>query len=493
MAHERIRRPELQAQVARRGRLWMATAAAAWLALPAAAMAQEQDRMLLYDKDGLKIRGHLQLGLNAVAENDVFWNFSETFAPGSGFDPDPRWLEGYIKGGFSFTRDFGTGTTVYGKLTGVASGTLGIDAFNAGNTGRVTLEEAYLGLRQRFGDDLTTDISVGPREFVAGTGMLIANGGSSGFERGALKLGPRKAWEQAALGTVKLDRFTATGFYLDANEIPDTDSGTEIAGFDLRFDYDKATFAGGTFGHVLASDAPYPTAPPPGGLPGLLPGGRDGLNFVNLYARGNPFGDRLGGFFIGGDFAYEWNERIDMTAWAGRAQIGYTFEETSWTPTISYTYQTFSGDDPSTAALERFDPLYYQGNPDAWSTGTKSSMLFLNSNVNAHQIMLRVRPTQVDTVTFRYAHISANELNSPIQFGQGTRLDFTDGSPGVVTGVTDRHLSDDLFLEYNRVLTPNLFLTAGVGVAIPGRGIKLVTRNVAPFWPGAFVNIVANF
>jgi len=493
MAHKRICRPELQAPIARRGRLLLATAAAAWLALPAAAMAQAQDRMLLYDKDGLKIRGHLQLGLNAVAENNVFWNFSDTFAPDARFDTDPRWLEGYIKGGFSFERGFDTGTTLYGKLTGVASGTLGIDAFNTGNTGRVTLEEAYLGLRQRFGDDLSTDISIGPREYIVGTGMLIANGGSSGFERGALKLGPRKAWEQAALGVARLGKVTASAFYLDANEIPASDSNTTIAGFDVRYDPNESTFAGATLGHVLTSDAPYPTAPPPGGAPGLIPGGRDGLTFVNLYARTNPFEDRLGGFFIAGDFAYEWNDRLDMKAWAGRAQIGYTFEEMSWTPTISYTYQTFSGDDPSTPGLERFDPLYYQGSLDAWSTGSKSSMLFLNSNVNAHQIMLRVKPTQVDTLTLRYAHISANELNSPIQYGQGTRLIVGDGSLNMVTGVTEHHLSDDLFLEYNRVLSRNLFLTAGVGVAIPGRGIRLVTPKSAPYWPGAFVNIVANF
>ncbi|WP_260517446.1 hypothetical protein [Aliiroseovarius sp. M344] len=49
--------------------------------------------MLLYDANGITVRGHLQFGLNAVSEQNLFWNFSDTVAPGSGFDPDADWLE----------------------------------------------------------------------------------------------------------------------------------------------------------------------------------------------------------------------------------------------------------------------------------------------------------------------------------------------------------------------------------------------------------------
>ena len=46
------------------------------------------------------------------------------------------------------------------------------------------------------------------------------------------------------------------------------------------------------------------------------------------------------------DLAFERTDRIDMRAWAGRAQIGYTFAEHRWKPTFTVGYQTFSGDDP---------------------------------------------------------------------------------------------------------------------------------------------------
>jgi len=462
---------------------------------PQAASAQDKkDPMLFYDRNGLTIRGHLQVGINAVAEDNLFWNIPDTLAPGASYDTSQQWLEGYVKPGVSFNWDMNGRTALYGKVSGVASGTLGIDAFAAGNTGAITLEEGYLGLRTRFDQGLELDVSVGPREFKAGTGMLIANGGSSGAERGALKLGPRKAWESAALATMRLGGFTGTAFYLDANEQPKSDSGTTIVGADLRYDWDKQYFVGGTFGHVLESGAPYPKAAPGGiGVPMVIPGAREGLNFVSLYGRANPFQDRFDGFFVAGDFAYEWNERIDMAAWAGRVQVGYTFQEHSWAPTITYGFQTFSGDDPATARQERFDPLYWEGNPNSWSTGTKSSMVFLNSNVNAHQLSLRITPTPVDTLTLRYTHIRANKLLSPIQFGQGTRVDLTDGVPNPIAGVTSKHLADDVFLEYSRVLSPNLFLTAGVSVSFPGKGIASITAGKTPPWTGAFVNLVANY
>jgi hypothetical protein len=452
------------------------------------------DPMVLVDRNGFVLRAHLQAGLNIVSEHNLFWNYADTFAPSSGFDPNATWLEGYIKPGLSFTQSLG-GLALYGKASAVASGTLGVDAYDTGNTGGVTLEEGYLGLRTESETSSPSfDVSLGPREFKAGTGMLLANGGSSGFERGALKLGPRKAWEQAAIGRLGSDDFITTAFYLDANERSNSDTNTQIVGADFRYQTGDDTFAGATFGHVLESSAPYPKAAPGGiGVPSVLPDARADLNFVNIYGRANPFGERFDGFFVAGDFAYEQNDRVDMQAWAGRVQIGYTFTEYSWAPTLVYSYQTFSGDDPSTSKLERFDPLFYEGSPSAWSTGSKSSMVFINSNVNAHQLSLQVTPTERDTFTLRYAYISANELLSPIQFGQATRVVEANGVPNPIAGVTAKHLADDVFLEYNRMLNANTYLTAGFSVSFPGPGANSVVDGEASVWTGGFANVVVNF
>jgi len=458
---------------------------------PTEAQDADLDPMLLHDADGLKMRGHLQFGLNAVSEDNLFWDLAATTAPVSGFDRDTEWLEGYIKPGISFEYRLATGAVFYGKLSAVASYTWGRDAFDAGDTGATTLEEAYLAIRGDLGDGLSYDLSLGPRELTLGTGMLIANGATSGFERGALKFGPRKAWEVAAIGQLSYGDVTGTAFYLDPNELPSTDGQNALAGIDLRYDDPRGGYLGATYVDVINSNSPYPQAAPGGiGPPTVTPGARQGTKTLGLYAKANPFAGAQENWVFTGDFAYQWNDRIDLEAWAGRITAGYTFASLPWSPNLTLGYQTFSGDDPNTTKLERFDPLYYQGSPSAWATGSKSASTFINSNVNALTLALRVQPTRQDTWTLRYAHIRANELNSPVQFGQATRVDV---NGNVVSGVTDAHLADDLFLEYSRIINRNRFLTAGLSVSFPGKAIDNVIGRSADPWTGGFVNVVFNF
>lgn len=487
-------RPAAVGRLRRARRRWLIGAACLVAAQASLAHGQERDPALLYDADGLMLRGHLQFGFNAVSERNLFWNLSETVAPGSGFDPDADWLEFYVKPGLSFEARFDGGAVLYGKASAVASYTAGTDAYDFGDTGRVTLEEAYLGLRTETPEGVSADLSVGPRELKLGSGMLIANGGSSGFERGALKFGPRKAWEMAAIGRLSAGGLTGTAFYIDPNERPANDGKNRLAGLDLRYDAPPGGHLGLTYVTVPNSQSPYIQAAPGGiGAPTVLPGAREGTDTLNLYARTGPFEGRLENWLFTADFAYQWNKRIDLSSWAGRVQASRTFAGLPWAPTLTYSYQTFSGDDPATPALERFDPLYYEGSPSAWATGSKSSMVFINSNVQAHGLALRMQPTQQDTWTLRYAHIRANELRSPIQFGQATRFDITGGTANVIAGVNHPHLADDVFLEYSRVLNRNTFLTAGASVSFPGKGIREVVPGGVPTWIGGFVNVVVNF
>lgn len=468
-----------------------ATLALGFTSVPA--LAQDSDPTAFYRNGDLTLRWHLQAGINAVAERKLFWNLAETAAPGSGFDPDTNWLELYVKPGISFEYSLDAGATVYGKLSAVASYTAGTDAYDTGDTGETTLEEAYLAVRGNAGQ-LSYDLSLGPRELKLGTGMLIANGASSGFERGALKLGPRKAWEMAAIARLSGNGITGTAFYLDPNELSSSDGKNELAGLDVRYDDPRGGYLGATYLKVLNSETPYPQAAPGGnGPPTITPGAREGTNALSFYAKTNPFAGAMENWTFTGDLAYEWNDEIDLDAWAGRITASYAFKNLPWSPTLTYGYQTFSGDDPDTAALERFDPLYYEGSPSAWATGSKSASTFINSNVNSHSLALRVKPTVQDTFTLRYSHIRVNELRSPVQFGQATRVDTSGATANVVTGVTNAHLADDLFLEYNRVINRNTYLTAGVSVSFPGQGIKDVTPESDPNWTGGFVNLVINF
>ena len=270
---------------------------------------------------------------------------------------------------------------------------------------------------------------------------------------------------------------------------------SRLAGLKAEWTIKRGEFVGVAAGQVVNSTAPYPQALPNGaGAPAIIPDARDGLQFVNAYARINPLPDLAPALWISGDLALQRNDRINLSAWGARAEIGYAFTSLPWQPALSYGFQTFSGDRPGTARLERFDPLFYDGSQAAWASGTNGSFVFINSNVNAHKFSAVFTITPQDLLTIRYAHVRANELNSPIQFGQGTRLVFSGSSPGLLAGVPSAHLSDDILVEYTRVLNANAFLTAGVGYSVPGAGLRAsASPQRLENWTGGFVNLVVRY
>ena len=163
----------------RRNRIRIGFLIFAALSLALEARAQVPDRTLILDDGSLKVRMHLQAGINAVSERNLFWDLSDVFAATAYYDPNKDWVEYFVKPRISFT-DEADGFTGYGKASLVASYTQNADAYDVGDTGRITLEEAYLGGRMCIRKPMELDVSIGPRELKLGTGMLIANGGSSG-------------------------------------------------------------------------------------------------------------------------------------------------------------------------------------------------------------------------------------------------------------------------------------------------------------------------
>ncbi|MEM9971989.1 MAG: alginate export family protein [Pseudomonadota bacterium] len=463
------------------------------MAFGQSAAAQDKDQTTFYDENGLKLRWHFQAGAYFGGESNIFWDLGAATGAGAGFDPDTVWQEFFIKPGISFEYMLDNSALFYGKLSAVSSYTAGTDPFDEGDNGDTTIEEAYLAVRGGS-EQLSYDVSVGAREFRLGTGMLIATGATSGFERGALKFGPRKAWERSVTAEVSSNGITGSVFFLDPNELPSTNGDNELAGFDLRYDGENGRYLGATYVDVLNSGSPYPQAAPGGiGAPTVITGAREGTETLAVYGGTGGLSGALENWSFTADVALQRNDTVDLEAWAGRVQASYEFDDVTWSPRVTLGYQTFSGDDPDTPELERFDPLYYEGSPAAWATGTKSASTFINSNVNALSLAMQGRPSPRETVTLRYAHIRANELNSPIQFGQATRVDTTGGGANVVSGVSDAHLADDLFLEYFRIINPNAFLTVGLAVSYPGSGIKDIVGSDADPWTGAFINVVINF
>lgn len=444
--------------------------------------------------------GWVKLGLMAgwqiVTQDQAFWNLARALDPASAYRPSMSWGEAYVKPSLLFERRLSPSLAVYGGLSVIGSGSLGRDVFDSRNQGFVGLEEGYVGLRYApLAAQLVIDLSAGAQPYRVGSGMLISDGAADGFERGALIFGARQAFAMTAIARGRMGPASVEAFYLRPNELRSADTRTELVGAKAEWTLGPNQMLGVAYGQVMRSTAPYPQAAPGGiGPPLILADGRAGLHFLQGYVRFNPLPQHAPGLWVAGDAAVQWNTRNAMRAWGARVEAGYAFTDMPWRPVVSYAWQTFSGDKPGTAGLERFDPLFYDGSPGGWATGSNASMVFINSNVNAHRLSLRLTVTPQDLVTARYAHVRANELNSPLQFGQATRLTLDNGVPAVVTGVRHPHLSDDFLVEYTRILGANTFLTLGAAYSIPGVGLKdVVAPRRLSNWAGAFANLVVRY
>lgn len=429
----------------------------------------------------------VKFGLNGAVQGTIeensWWNLAATTDPDYPYDPDRGWGEGYlrpyVKGSFAAGNDL----SLYGGLAAVGAYTLGSDIFDESDTGRVLLENAFGGVRWSPVDGTAFDVSLGQQDFAIGNGMLIQQGAGNGFEWGAVILAPRTAWEMTVIARQTIGPVTLEQFYLDPNELPSGDSHTELAGVHARAALSESDYAGLAYVNVLKSEYPSLRADLT-----IIPNGREGMEALHGYFRTTPFA-AAPELWIAGDLAYEWNDRIDQAAWGGQVEVGYTAASLPFSPTLSYSFRYFTGDDPETASIERFDSLYYSGSPTTWATGGNGSLAFYNSNVAAHRVGVDMALSQRDFLKFRYWYVYAAQLNSPIQFGQAASIDFIGTVPVLTVGVQSPHLSDDIYLEYTRLLNRNLSVTAGAAASFPGEGLQQLANGNAKDWFGAYLNL----
>lgn len=428
---------------------------------------------------------NLDGAVQGAFNRDPFWGLAQTFAPQAGYGRTVYWLETYLRAGGRGEQALDPATTVYGGVSLLGTATLGEDVFQQSDSGRVRVEDAYVGLRRTLSGGTRIDLSGGAQSYRLGEGLLIAVGGGNGFERGAITLAPRRAWAMTGLARVQAGETTVEAFYLDPNELESSDSGTTLGGARAEWSPSRTTVVGITAFEVLRSSTPYPQAPAT-----ILDSGRDGLRTYGTHARWAPQSGPLAGLSVSGEAAIQRNGRIALKAAGFGADVGYRFAGLPLQPRISWSPRWFSGDDPGTSGrLERFDPLFYDSAPATWSSGGNGSLAFYNSNLLVHRLRVDLTLSPRDFVNLNYWNVRAAQANSPIQYGQAARIGVSGNSLVLLTGVPDRALTQEFYVEYTRVLTPRWFLTSGLAVAVPDAGLDALVPGGARTWVGALVNL----
>jgi hypothetical protein len=301
--------------------------------------------------------------------------------------PDPsgdlsdNWVESFAKPGLSGTYALGK-STLYGKASVVGERTFAAPPPLVGpEASSFQVEDLYLGWRSgttlKLGEDVL-DFTVGRTQYTIGTGMILWDGAGEGGSRGAFWSNARKAWEFATLGRFKPKKHTLEAFYLDRDEVPESETGTRLFGGNYEYAFNENNTLGASYLNFQSDSLPE----------------RDGMSVYDLRAYLAPF-KRLPNLSLSAEFAREENgDLLGSTAWY--AQAAYQLSKVSWTPKLSYRYAIFEGDDPGTATNEGFDALL-PGFSDwgSWWQGEIAGEYFLaNSNLISHQFRVHVTPSE---------------------------------------------------------------------------------------------------
>ena len=358
--------------------------------------------------------------------------------------PDPsgdlgdNWNEGTIKAGLSGVHATDTGEW-YGKLSGVGEGTFSSSpTLVGGDSTSFGVEDLYIGWRSG-GDKPLWDFSVGREPYKLGHGMLLYDGASEGGSRGGYWTNARKAFEFAGIARFKPGNSTIEAFYLDRDELPESDSGSKLWGVNYEYAIGEDTTLGATYMSWSAKESMAPQ--------------RDGLDVYNLRAFTAPF-PNMKQLSFELEYALEDNgDLLDSTAY--NALAAWQFDG-GWKMKLSYRYAFFEGDDPNTVANEGFDGLF-TGFYD-WSTWWQGEIaggyLISNSNLISNQLRLHAKPTESISTGLIFFDF---KLDQPLSF-----------DPLVTSSDIGTEL--DWYMDWS--VTSNLILSFVAAVGEPGKAIE---------------------
>lgn len=382
---------------------------------------------------------------------------------GKGYE---HWAEGFVHGGLYGITPVTQNLYVYGGISTIASGSVGQELFTDETRGYVGVEDAYAGFvtgtTTSEGNRVVFNASAGRQRFLLGDGFLIANTSANGYDRAALQANPRWAADMLALAQFAYNDTKLEAFYLDPDELPVVDSHTAIQGINFETALTPSLDIGLSFLRVPKSTFGYYTP--------TETFSREGLQVYDGRFRWQPNEVGQSGPFVAGEFALQRNENFDMRAFGLYGEVGYSFAELPWTPTLSYRYAQFSGDDPSTGRFERWDPLLSGGNGEQWVQGINHFKIWQDSNVIAHRFQMRLRPTPKFELV---PQVWLFRADSTTNLGGNPALSFLG--------------SDDLGYEVNLTgkvfVSRQVYVQGHVAATFPGEAVKTALgHDQDPWW-----------
>jgi hypothetical protein len=419
----------------------------------------------IYQDDRSLAKFILNGGLGLFSDTNPRFGRADVLAPGP-YEPTGTvtWGEFYLEPGIAgITQIDDWPLYVYGAASYTLSSTVQPDIFRTDSRFYGAVEDLYGGVLVAAPDSpVAFNLSAGRQIFQLNQGFLFSqfSGSANALERGGSYFNPRTAYDMTVLADLHWGDFRLKGFFLEPDEFSVADTNTQYLGTSFSYNNNQGLEA------VLS----YITAPQSNRVYALPDGEtftREGLQVINPRLRlSTLFG--VHGLWAEAEYAYQFSNQRSMSAQGGYFWLGYTAEEVSWQPSISYRFAGFSGDDPNTSTYGRFDPLQAGGLGD-WLQGINLGKIYNNSNTFSHRITLQAQPSENLSLSLEYYYRFADELNN------------LGGTPALST-LNSRYIGQEFLLTSQYFLSDN-FMLQGVGaIAFPGSAIREAANHDTSPW-----------
>lgn len=404
----------------------------------------------LYEKGGFSSSLDMELGLGVFSSDNAGFGNGVYRADMDDYDGEGSvgWYEMYAKPVLNASYSNDTFGTIYGGLSIVASSTYGdgdIAGFTTDSSDGWESEQAYIGVNTTvlagIGID-TLDLSVGEQDFSIGDGFLIADG-EFDSTYGCYWMAPRKSFKKTAIAKADMGAVHTDVFYL----MSDLDYGdTELYGVNVEYVSEDLGTVGVSY--ITVDDAKE----------GNFYGNRKGMDTYSVRAQGSAGVENL---FLAAEYVQQTEgDRQSVDANAYYAEAGYTFAALPWSPTLTYKYAFFSGDEDGALEVadggdgdyENFDPLFYsalRGWGNHYLGEIVGEYYLFNSNQKTHMVKLDMVPFEGLNVGAIYYDFVLDEENL---FGQD---------------LSDDHFAQEVNLYADYGVTDNLWISAVFAWATP--------------------------
>lgn len=419
----------------------------------------------LYESDRTLLKVYLNGSLGIFSDTAPWFGNPQNFLAGR-YQPrgTTTWGEFSLETGLAGITQVGNDPFyLYGAATYTISTTVQPDIFRDDTRFSDGVEQAYAGLLYaERGKPYAFSLSGGRQKFQLNQGFLFSqfSGSANALERAGSYLNPRTAYRTTVLADLRAGEFRWRGFFLQPDELAIADSKTQYLGTSFIYNNNRSLDASISYITVPQSERVY-----------VLPGGqtetREGLQVINPHIR---FPSLLGvdGLWAEAEYAYQFNNRFNMSANGGYIWLGYTAKKITWRPSISYRFAGFSGDNPNTSAYERFDPLQAGGLTD-WLQGLSLGKVFNNSNNFTHRVSLEVQPSESFALSLTYFYRYANQLNNL-------------GGSRPLQVLKFRDLGHEAQLLARYFVSQNFLLQGLTSISFPGAAIRQAVSGSSAPW-----------